>query len=496
MVGVPGKYKGCNTCRARRVKCDNTRPFCKKCTDYGRECGGYERETVFIVGTQDDKGRVGSHPPRSIQRPRSTQPEASTQPAAKLEFVATEPLQPAWNETVLLNSGGNSHLLRIFARHADLESALQYTDSSSHRNEVSLSLLDSHPLAVAPTFREEIFSMKCSCFVHLLKDGSDSTTGSHNGLCLFLYQQNSSAMYSNEPPWNSPAALADAVREPGPAAYQSFPAHHFFARIYRPSAIWAALLNRQPTFLCNPEWTVIPWEHSPRTSLDDLLDIVVLLPSIFLRADCITQLEPSVERLLDAKEILTDCVNIETQFDIWFSVVQQTARSSFQSVPFWVEDSTTSGSQAPFNDLLSFASPLLCLVHIYYWTVLISFHQCINALLRVILDSTGEGSSGLKTAPNLPPGFDLRKYQHTETRKLAAKVCRSLDFALNTTEQPDLLVAPVWIVGDFYNGMARFVNSELESAWIVGFQGRLEIRGREMSMWLQEKRWAEIGQFG
>ncbi|CAI6336656.1 unnamed protein product [Periconia digitata] len=32
---------GCLTCRARRVKCDQTRPACQKCTNSGRSCDGY-----------------------------------------------------------------------------------------------------------------------------------------------------------------------------------------------------------------------------------------------------------------------------------------------------------------------------------------------------------------------------------------------------------------------------------------------------------------------
>ncbi|KAI0194366.1 hypothetical protein EV127DRAFT_216888 [Xylaria flabelliformis] len=483
MVGVPGKYKGCNTCRLRRVKCDNTRPFCKKCIDYGRECGGYERETVFIVGTQDDKGRVGSHPPRNTQSSRASQSEASTQQAARLEFVAAEPLQPAWDETVLLKSGATSQLVRIFARHADLDSAIKHSGSSPEVHGVTLSLLDSQPLDVAPTFRDEDFNMKSLCFVNLLEAGDDSTHGSDERLCLFLYQQNSSTMYTMEP------APEDAIRELGPAAYQTFPAHHFFARVYRPSAIWAALINRQPTFLCNPEWTVVPWEHYPRTSLDDLLDIVVLLPSIYSRVDHITPLDANADRRFRARDLLENCVNIEAQFEIWLSVVQQRTRSS--SVPYWVAESTEDASHVPFDEPLNFASPLLCLVHVYYWTVLIGFHQCIYTLLKVFREPENE-----RAAPELPAGLDPRKYQPAETRKLAAMVCRSLDFALRTTTQPDLLVAPVWAVQEFYSRMKVFGLCELEGLWIDDFAGRLEERGHQMSAWLEKKQWINIRQFG
>lgn len=34
---------GCITCRIRKIKCDETKPNCKKCTDTGRKCDGYTR---------------------------------------------------------------------------------------------------------------------------------------------------------------------------------------------------------------------------------------------------------------------------------------------------------------------------------------------------------------------------------------------------------------------------------------------------------------------
>ncbi|CAJ2506017.1 Uu.00g001470.m01.CDS01 [Anthostomella pinea] len=498
MVGVPGKYKGCNTCRSRRVKCDNTRPFCKRCTDYGRECGGYERETVFIVGTPDDKGRCASHPPRNAQASRGDQTEEEEpQMIETLELTAAEPRQPAWNDTLLLDSAAGTHWIRIVARHTTLEDAFQSNSSASQQSEVALSLTGSRPLDVTPTFGQEDFNLKSHCLMRLPRGSDNAGSTSDEGLFLFLYEHNSSSIYSNEPAGKSPDGLADAIREPGPAAYQDLPAHHFFARVYRPSAIWAALLNRQPTFLCNPEWTVVPWERHPRTPLDDLLDIVVLLPSIYSVADRITSLEPSPSRRLRAKDLLANCVNIEAQCEIWYSVVQQKAESSGQGSLYWVADSMTNApSHAPFADVLHFASPLMCLVHIYKWAVLIGFHQCIYALLEVIFEPGAEEGSSSSSAPDLPSGIDPRKYQLPQTRALAANVCRGLDYALGTTGQPDLLAAPLWVIGNFYNGLRRFGDGEMERLWCAGFRGRLEARGREMDAWLRDKRWNEVGRFG
>ncbi|KAI0480809.1 hypothetical protein GGR56DRAFT_688150 [Xylariaceae sp. FL0804] len=496
MVGVPGKFKGCNTCRTRRVKCDNTRPFCKKCTDYGRDCGGYERETVFIVGTPDDKGRCASHPPRNVSSSRKS-PARSRSRKAKARmptYSAAEPRQPAWDETVDLKTASESHRARIVAHQTDLDVALQGA-SSAHEDGFALSLSSYQPLDVTPHFSQEDFHLRSSCLIQAPPpEAGSSVVPPDEDMCLFLYEQNASASYNNQPQWLDPTLLSDPIRDLGPAAYQDFPAHHFFARIYRPNAIWAALLNRQPTFLCSPEWTVVPWEHYPRTALDDLLDVVVLLPSIFSRADRITPLEPSIARRLKAKDLLSNCANIETQFDIWYGMLQQKAG---QAPLCWVADPTTgTTTHSPCGDQLEFATPLTGLVHVYYWAVLILFHQCIYALIGVMLEPEGAGSADPATSSALPPGIEIQKYQPTETRVLASNMCRSLDFVLGTTGQPELLASPLWVVTQFFNGMMHYGDGELERLWCTGFQGRLEARTREMGVWLQDKRWLELGQFG
>ncbi|MCJ1307325.1 hypothetical protein MMC25_000971 [Agyrium rufum] len=50
-IGCRTKVKtGCATCRIRKVKCDEKKPFCQKCVDTGRACDGYESTFRFITG--------------------------------------------------------------------------------------------------------------------------------------------------------------------------------------------------------------------------------------------------------------------------------------------------------------------------------------------------------------------------------------------------------------------------------------------------------------
>lgn len=60
---------GCNTCKIRRIKCDEQKPACQKCKSTGRNCDGYEdpRQWIVVVsppsrsplsdGFEDDKAR-------------------------------------------------------------------------------------------------------------------------------------------------------------------------------------------------------------------------------------------------------------------------------------------------------------------------------------------------------------------------------------------------------------------------------------------------------
>lgn len=52
MVGVPGKSKGCTTCRRRKKKCDLQEPACNRCLNSGKTCEGYSRYPVFLNRTK------------------------------------------------------------------------------------------------------------------------------------------------------------------------------------------------------------------------------------------------------------------------------------------------------------------------------------------------------------------------------------------------------------------------------------------------------------
>ncbi|KAJ3497386.1 hypothetical protein NLG97_g1949 [Lecanicillium saksenae] len=50
-IGGSRSKKGCTTCKIRKVKCDETKPSCKRCVSTGRKCDGYEPVSTLAIAS-------------------------------------------------------------------------------------------------------------------------------------------------------------------------------------------------------------------------------------------------------------------------------------------------------------------------------------------------------------------------------------------------------------------------------------------------------------
>ncbi|KAK3391599.1 hypothetical protein B0T20DRAFT_331477, partial [Sordaria brevicollis] len=60
MVYLGKPSKGCQVCRTRRIKCDETKPTCNQCLKARRQCPGYKDDfdLVFRNVTKATERRV------------------------------------------------------------------------------------------------------------------------------------------------------------------------------------------------------------------------------------------------------------------------------------------------------------------------------------------------------------------------------------------------------------------------------------------------------
>ncbi|PTB35219.1 hypothetical protein M441DRAFT_74442 [Trichoderma asperellum CBS 433.97] len=64
---------GCATCRIRRIKCDENKPFCRKCVNTGRTCDGYESRFRLVTSQPINNTHVEGIKSDAGIRPASTE---------------------------------------------------------------------------------------------------------------------------------------------------------------------------------------------------------------------------------------------------------------------------------------------------------------------------------------------------------------------------------------------------------------------------------------
>lgn len=108
---------GCNTCRQRKVKCDEARPSCRRCRQDGRPCHGYDeqqqKQSVLFPSQ-------GSTPVPTANSVRSTFEPVSTPPDGQPHFEQHMP--------PLLSKHGWTNSLASVATHPDLATSPQHLD--------------------------------------------------------------------------------------------------------------------------------------------------------------------------------------------------------------------------------------------------------------------------------------------------------------------------------------------------------------------------------
>ena len=83
-----GASSGCLTCKQRRVKCDESQPWCQECLRLGRSCAGYIKEPVKIR-FKDDAVRKRHHSQRRTTN--TTSDKDPRQPAMQSKDAQTFP---------------------------------------------------------------------------------------------------------------------------------------------------------------------------------------------------------------------------------------------------------------------------------------------------------------------------------------------------------------------------------------------------------------------
>lgn len=387
MVGVPGKSKGCSTCRRRKKGCDQRRPVCGQCSSSGYLCGGYQRELSFII-----------HP--------------ASKSAAKAYFLRQSTQAPNSPFVSSLNRGSvdiqcRSLFWDLYLPHGIAEVHDDMLDRCKHPPnwtcvipELSLTEpcldLAFSALSISRVGRSNndmrlvkestrLYGRALKDLQKVLYDSSRMHSPEVLAACsvLGLYEifEGGDAM-NRSVGWVSHAAgAARLIEVRGPHDHVERQSHQLFLGARLP-ILFSAILRRKKTFLARQEWLSIPWQSMPcKTPHDVMVDIAVDLPGLLEKFDLLRS-SSAPQTHTDLQDLLESCNELQENLTLWEHNKKSFAR------PFLVTHKHGKGDLYPFDQDMSWGNHIFFNASLVYWAVQLVVSMTITQI-EVLLASLG-----------------------------------------------------------------------------------------------------------
>ncbi|KAL8706237.1 MAG: hypothetical protein Q9201_000674 [Fulgogasparrea decipioides] len=298
MVNVAGRSKGCNTCRRRRVKCDERHPNCRRCEKAGFECEGFQhplrivldQSCANVLRRHEKPGVRPNRAPSAAAHQNSLTSQESGSIAARRHVihkayalpveVGLSPFQDSIQSTFLVVN----FLSQVeFGRKSVLEVW----------NEMSPTEYPSKRALEAAFFgrfhrRQDIceagYRWYGKALCKLSKDLSDpqmmlSTAVLRSTILLVMYEMVAATLSDA---WvHHSDGISRLLEARGPRRHQALE-ERLILEAVRPIVIAKAVADGKRTFLERPEWLTLPWASvsGQKSSFEELLDLSCAIPGL------------------------------------------------------------------------------------------------------------------------------------------------------------------------------------------------------------------------
>jgi hypothetical protein len=255
---------------------------------------------------------------------------------------------------------------------------------------------------------------------------------------------------------------ARLVQLRGPARHQEHDAHHPFLAS-RINTVYAAILQRQSTYLATEEWMTIPWETTPRTYFDRLVDMSVQIPGLLERFDLVRDRKSDVGHEL--LKILDECTTLQHMMNRWKDGTRPGA------LPQQVKHEGPSDDGYPFATDLWFGNHLFVHARLVYYTSSLTLAQTVEEVLQVLYARDKKLS--------LTTDFDTLS-QLFEARKHARNICRTVPYCLQPQMGalgPGIILFPANVAFAYY----RRIGYSEATTWLAKAFRDLKTRGVNMT---------------
>ncbi|KAF2102534.1 hypothetical protein NA57DRAFT_52102 [Rhizodiscina lignyota] len=332
MVNVPGRSKGCNTCRRRKKGCDLRRPSCARCVRDGFQCEGYDRPTIFVSHQPDTNStRLVTVRPRAGEWRLAPQDTRTPSPA-KQQGLARGALQEA-----AISEFFNYFFPRDdFLPRAGVSNLGSYSwmNASLNLSPNSLALRQALcALGLASTASQtgdkklirqgaEYYGAALARLNYTLQNPQAAANDESvlpTSMLLAVYEQfNGFDLTLESKPGRNwlahVAGFARLIELRGPKRHTTGHAHALFTQC-RVSIFCSCFSKRKGTVFQSDEWRSIPWMERPKSRRDQIFDILILVPGAL--EVCDTALAGGSDGM--CVDALAKLIRIRRIFETWKS---------------------------------------------------------------------------------------------------------------------------------------------------------------------------------
>ncbi|KAF2665108.1 hypothetical protein BT63DRAFT_85356 [Microthyrium microscopicum] len=315
MVGVGGRSKACKNCKRRRVKCDETRPNCRRCLKAKLSCGDWPTMTIIQFNGQPE------------QQPSTPKTEPELQIVDTIENK-TGLLSSSWSPWSKVAMPTDDLFVSYTLAHL-LRGSYQLDDI--YVPEVDRVLSDTCFLALATSYfgndhREQAvvqrgvrrYSSALKGLNEALHDDSKSRT--YDVLKAVLLMATYEMLLSdNSNGWIVHGlGLERLIEFRGPESFKRMPDRDLF-ETSRPSMIYSAIVLHKNTILSQKRWKVIPWEDDlgQKDVFQYLIDILADCPQLLVSKDRMYTCKPKEKAGDLARALDIETRSLLVQLEAW-----------------------------------------------------------------------------------------------------------------------------------------------------------------------------------
>ncbi|KAG8164676.1 hypothetical protein KVR01_004951 [Diaporthe batatas] len=348
MVGVPGRSKACLTCRKRKKGCDYQRPECTQCMKAGIQCGGYERERIFVHSTaSSQRAVVEARETNPAARKLDSPPSRGGQPSSLALTHRRHSKDEATEITLsgsLSRTASEEKYISLFwdsflPKSRDRSASREWARSSQHlfRTEpalrsavlaVSLGMLGEREncrwmkenglKAYGRALLEETVALRSPSRVK-----SDAVLLATKFMTTYemLFGARTGNLLELAHRWRSHNLGSLAIMETRtPLSAIEGHGHHIFldSRLFW---IIDGLKRRKRTPLSRDDWKTIPWSKHPKSTKDLLLDILVEIPGVLEDIDNCEGLESHERKREEYRRLVAVSLGLHTELESWYDAM-------------------------------------------------------------------------------------------------------------------------------------------------------------------------------